>query len=112
MPALTPSPLRRLAAQKGREEHIPLKRGGEPKDERQILGKRHFDPSLDRLRGVVEGVFGAVRTRLWGSYLPAMLPQRAQKRVYLEAVAYNLCLLLRLLLHLLLPGPLSPAGSL
>jgi hypothetical protein len=33
----------------------------------------------------------------------------AQKRAYLEAVAYNLRLLLRLLMHLLRPWPLSPA---
>jgi hypothetical protein len=101
--------LRQLAAQKGLVAHIPLKGGGEPRDERRLSGRRHFHPSLYRLRGVVEGVFGAVKTRLWGGYLPEVLPQMAQKRAYLEAVAYNLRLLLRLLMHLLRPWPLSPA---
>jgi hypothetical protein len=64
---------------------------------------------LHRLRGVVEGVFGALKTRLAGGYLQEVLPQMAQKRAYLEAVAYNLRLLLRLLMHLLRPWPLSPA---
>jgi len=103
--------LRQLASQKGLREHIPLKGGGEPRSLRRLLGKRQFDPSLYRLRGVVEGVFGAVKTRLWGGYLLEVLPQMAQKRVYLEAVAYNLRLLLRLLLHLLRPSPLSPAPA-
>jgi hypothetical protein len=103
--------LRQLAAQKGLVAHIPLKGGGEPRDERRLSGRRHFHPSLYRLRGVVEGVFGAVKTRLWGGYLPEVLPQMAQKRAYLEAVAYNLRLLLRLLMHLLRPWPLSPAPT-
>ncbi len=68
-------------------------------------------PSACRLRGVVEGVFGAVKTRLWGGYLLEVLPQMARKRAYLEAVAYNLRLLLRLFLHLLGPSPLSPAPA-
>jgi len=60
---------------------------------------------------VVEGVFGAVKTRLWGGYLPEVLPQMAQKRAYLEAVAVVPRLLLRLLMHLLGPWPLTPAPA-
>jgi hypothetical protein len=65
------------------------------------------------LRGVVAGVFGAIKTRLAGGYLQEVLPSMAQKRAYLEATAYNLRLVLRLLLHLLLPGPPSipPSAS-
>ena len=79
--------LRQLAAQKGLVEHLPLKGGGEPRDERRLSGRRRPGPSLYRLRGVVEGVFRAMKTRLWGGYLPEVLPQMAQKRAYLEAVA-------------------------
>ncbi|MCS7276260.1 MAG: hypothetical protein NZ695_04525 [Dehalococcoidia bacterium] len=79
--------LRQLAAQRGLGEHIPLKGGGEPRDERRLLGRRRPGPSLYRLRGVVEGVCGAVKTRLWGGRLPEVLPQMAQKGAYLEAVA-------------------------
>jgi hypothetical protein len=82
--------LRQLAAQKGLVEHIPLKRGGEPRDERRLSGRRHFHPSLYRLRGVVEGLFGAIKTRLAGGYLQEMLPSMAQKRAYLEATARGL----------------------
>jgi hypothetical protein len=105
--------LRQLAAQKGLVEHIPLKGGGEPRDERRLSGRRHFHPSLYRLRGVVEGLFGAIKARLAGGYLQEMLPSMAQKRAYLEATAYNLRLLLRLLLPPLLPGPpsLPPSAS-
>lgn len=78
--------LRQLAAQKGLGEHIPLKGGGEPRDERRLLGRRRPGPSLYRL-WVVEGVFGAMKTRLWGGYLPEVLPKMAQKGAYLEAVA-------------------------
>jgi hypothetical protein len=39
---------------------------------------------------VVEGVFGALTTRLAGGYLQEVLPQMAQKRAYLEAAARGL----------------------
>jgi hypothetical protein len=98
--------LRQLAAQKGLVAHIPLKGG--PREERRLSGRRHVHPSLYRLRGVVAGVSGAIKTRLAGGYLQEMLPSMAQKRGYLEATAYNLRLLLRLLMGLLRPWPLSP----
>ncbi len=59
----------------------------------------------------MEGVFGAVKTRLWGGYLPEVLPRMVRRRAYLEAIAYNLRLLLRLLLHLLQPWPPRPAPA-
>ena len=52
-----------------------------------------------------------MKTRLWGGYLPEVLPQMAQKRAYLEAVAVVPRLLLRLLMHLLGPWPLTPAPA-
>ncbi|MDT7944150.1 MAG: transposase [Dehalococcoidia bacterium] len=63
---------------KGMEAHIPLKGGGEVRDRRRLAAKKRFDPSLYRLRGVVEGVFGALKTRLAGGYLQEILPQMAQ----------------------------------
>jgi hypothetical protein len=39
---------------------------------------------------VVEGVFGAIKTRLAGGYLQEMLPSMAQERAYLEAVVRGL----------------------
>jgi hypothetical protein len=89
--------------------HIPLRGGGGPREERRLSGRRHFHPSLYRLRGVVAGVSGAIKTRLAGGYLQEMLSSMAQKRGYLEATAYNLRLLLRLLMGLLRPWSLSPA---
>jgi hypothetical protein len=73
------------------------------RDRRRLAARKRFDPSLYRLRGVVEGVFGALETRLASGYLQEVLPQMAQKRAYLEVAAYNLGALLRLLLRLLLP---------
>jgi len=90
---------------KGMEAHIPLKGGGETRDRRRLAARKPFDPSIYRLRGVVEGVFGALKTRLAGGYLQEVLSQMAQKRAYLEAAAYNLRALLRLLLRLLLSPP-------
>ena len=52
--------------------------------------RRHFDPSLYRLRGVVAGLFGAIKTRLGGGYLREVLPSMAQKLAYLEAMARGL----------------------
>jgi hypothetical protein len=75
---------------KGMEAHIPLKGGGEVRDRRRLAARKRFDPSLYRLRGVVEGVFGALKTRLAGGYLQEVLPQMAQKRAYLEAAARGL----------------------
>jgi len=82
--------LRQLAAQKGLVAHIPLKGGGGPREERRLLGRRHFHPSLYPLRGVVARVSGAIKGRLAGGYLQEMLPSMAQKRAYLEAVVRGL----------------------
>jgi hypothetical protein len=74
------------STQKGLVAHIPLKGG----PERRLLGRRHFHPSLYRLRGVVAGVSGAIKTRLAGGYLQEVLPSMAQKRAHLEAVVRGL----------------------
>jgi hypothetical protein len=61
------------STQKELVAHTPLKGGGKPRDERRLLGRRHFHPSLYRLWGVVAGVSGAIKTRLAGGYLQEML---------------------------------------
>ncbi|MBC7240696.1 MAG: hypothetical protein H5T71_11430 [Chloroflexi bacterium] len=43
-----------------------LKRGGEVKDPRKKEARKAFLPELYRLRGVGEGVFGGLKTRLNG----------------------------------------------
>jgi hypothetical protein len=78
------------STQKGLVAHIPLKGGGGPREERRLLGRRHFHPSLYQLQGVVAGVSGAIKTRIAGGYLQEMLPSMAQKRAYLEAVVRGL----------------------
>jgi hypothetical protein len=57
---------------------------------RRLSGRRHFDPSLYRLRGVVEALSGAIKTRLPGGYLQEVLPSMAQRRAHLEATAKGL----------------------
>ncbi len=94
-----------ILEEKGMEAHIPLKGGEEVRERRPLAPRKRLDPSLYRLRGVVEGVFGALKTRLAGGYLQEVLPQMAQKRACLVAAAYHLRAPLRLLLRLLLPPP-------
>ena len=53
------------------------------------------------LRGVVEGVFGGMKTRLGGGYLWERKPWTAMARALLELIAYGL----RVLLSLLPPPP-------
>jgi hypothetical protein len=69
---------------------LPTDAGFDAIFSRRLSGRRHFHPSLYRLRGVVEGVFGAIKTRLAGGYLQEMLPYMAQNRTYLEAMASGL----------------------
>ncbi len=54
-----------------------------------------------RLRGVVEGVFGAIKTRWRGGYGRERMPRTAMLRALLELVAYGL----RVLPSLLPPPP-------
>jgi hypothetical protein len=54
-----------------------------------------------RFRGVVEGVFGGMKTRLGGAYLWERKPWTAMVRAFLELIAYGL----RVLLSLLPPPP-------
>jgi hypothetical protein len=87
----------------------PSREGGEPREERRLLGRRHFHPSLYPLRGVVAGVSGAIKTRIAGGYLQEMIPSMAQKRAYLEAVVRGLAAAAApLMLRLLLPRPPIP----
>jgi len=87
--------------EKGLEPHIPLKGGGEVRDERRKKAKQVFSSALYRLRAVGEGLFGALKTRLACGFLQETSPLMAQKRALLEAVAYNL----RVFLTLSLPLP-------
>jgi len=75
--------------EKGFEPHIPLKGGGEVRDERRKRAKRVFSLALYRLRAVGEGLFGALKTRLACGFLQEASPLMAQKRALLEAVAYT-----------------------
>ena len=80
--------------EKGLEPHIPLKGGGEVRDERRKKAKQVFSSALYRLRA--KGVFGALKTRLACGFLQETSPLMAQKRTLLEAVAYNLRVFLTL----------------
>ncbi len=86
--------------EKGLEPHIPLKGGGEVRDERRKKARQVFSPALYRLRAVGEGLFGALKTKLACGFLQETLPLMAQKRAFLEAVAYNLRVFLTLFLPL------------
>jgi hypothetical protein len=85
-----PPPCGNWRPRRGLWRTSPSREGGEPREERRLLGRRHFDPSLYPLRGVVAGVSGAIKTRLAGGYLQEMLPSMAQRRAYLEATAKGL----------------------
>jgi len=53
--------------EKGLEPHIPLKGGGEVRDERRKKAKQVFSSALYRLRAVGEGLFGGTENKasLW-----------------------------------------------
>ncbi|GBD11302.1 hypothetical protein HRbin23_00960 [bacterium HR23] len=96
------------ARRRGLTPHIRLKGGGRgPRSPLRVEGEKGFSPALYRLRGVVEGVFGGIKTRLLGGYLAEMGEETPRKRVFLEALAYNLRVLLSLLLWLLGPRGLG-----
>lgn len=84
----------------GMKPHIRLKGGGEVRDERRKGGEKIFDLSLYRLRGIGEGLFGGIKTRL-GRAFGEMREEMAIKRVWLEALCYNLRIYLTLFLWLL-----------
>ena len=87
------------------EPHIPLKGGGEVRDERRKRAKRVFSSALYRLRAVGEGLFGALKTSLACGFLQETSTLMAQKRALLEAVAYNLPLPLPWILRLFFSRP-------
>jgi hypothetical protein len=76
---------------------IRLRGGGEAREE----AREGWDPEVYRFRGVVEGVFGGMKTRLGGAYLWERKPWTAMVRAFLELIAYGL----RVLLSLLPPSP-------
>ena len=48
---------------------IRLRGGGEAREEARVRAREGWDPEVYRFRGVVEGVFGGMKTRLGGRYL-------------------------------------------
>gem|GEM_PF-262844 len=80
---------------------IRLRGGGEARDEARVRAREGWDPEVYRFRGVVEGVFGGMKTRLGGGYLWERKPWTAMARALLELIAYGL----RVLLSLLPPPP-------
>mgnify|MGYP003488161915 FL=1 len=75
--------------------------GGEAREEARVRAREGWDPEVYRFRGVVEGVFGGMKTRLGGGYLWERKPWTAMARALLELIAYGL----RVLLSLLPPPP-------
>jgi hypothetical protein len=67
----------------------------------RVRAREGWDPEVYRFRGVVEGVFGGMKTRLGGAYLWERKPWTAMVRAFLELIAYGL----RVLLSLLPPPP-------
>ncbi|GLV48816.1 hypothetical protein TJA_19190 [Thermus sp. LT1-2-5] len=51
-------------------------------------GLSYTDPKMRRFRGVVEGVFGGMKTRLGSGYLLERKPKTARMRALLELVVY------------------------
>ncbi|WP_259349120.1 transposase [Thermus thermophilus] len=80
---------------------IRLRGGGEAREEARVRAREGWDPEVYRFRGVGEGVFGGVKTRLGGGYLWERKPWTAMARALLELIAYGL----RVLLSLLPPPP-------
>jgi hypothetical protein len=80
---------------------IRLRGGGEAREEARVRAREGWDPEVYRFRGVVEGVFGGMKTRLGGAYLWERKPWTAMVRAFLELIAYGL----RVLLSLLPPPP-------
>jgi len=80
---------------------IRLRGGGEAREEARVRAREGWDPEVYRFRGVVEGVFGGMKTRLGGGYLWERKPWTAMARAFLELIAYGL----RVLLSLLPPPP-------
>ncbi|WP_243095709.1 transposase, partial [Thermus thalpophilus] len=80
---------------------IRLRGGGEVRDGLRAWGREVWDPAVYRFRGVVEGVFGGMKTGLRGGYLAERKPKTAMVRALLELLAYGL----RVLFSLLPPPP-------
>lgn len=78
---------------------IKLKGGGKVRDQMRKEAKRALD--LCRLRGVAEGLFGGMKTKLNGA-LRSLRPEISQREAFLEAICYNLRVYLTLFLFLFL----------
>ncbi len=76
---------------------IRLRGGGEVRDEVRREVAARWDGEVYRRRGVVEGVFGGMKTRLRRGYLQERKPHTAMWRAFMEFLAYGLRILLTLL---------------
>ncbi|BAW02505.1 hypothetical protein TTMY_2139 [Thermus thermophilus] len=83
-------------AYRSKDRLLRFRRG---KEVRRV--REGWDLEVYRFRGVVEGVFGGMKTRLGGGYLLERKPWTAMARALLELIAYGL----RVLLSLLPPPP-------
>lgn len=90
------------AKKKGLVLTMRLKGGGEVRGQwrKEMEGK--FDPFLYRLRGIAEGLFGGIKTKMNGA-LRSLRAEVSGKKALLEAVCYNLRIYLSLLFLPLLP---------
>jgi hypothetical protein len=71
--------------------------GGKAREGARVRAREGWGPEVYRFRGVVEGVFGGMKTRLGGAYLWERKPWTAMVRAFLELIAYGLRVLLSLL---------------
>jgi hypothetical protein len=85
----------------GRDYAPDPRLGGRAREEARVRAREGWDPEVYRFRGVVEGVFGGMKTRLGGAYLWERKPWTAMVRAFLELIAHGL----RVLLSLLPPPP-------
>jgi hypothetical protein len=66
---------------------IRLRGGSEAREEARVRAREGWDPEVYRFRGVVEGVFGGMKTRLGGAYglrvlLSLLPPPPGYKAIY------------------------------
>ena len=89
----------RMAKERRLKPVIKLKGGGEIKDKIREEIKRVLDTGLYRLRGVGEGVFGGIKTKMNGP-LRCLNIDVAKREALLEALVYNIRIYLSLFLLL------------
>ena len=89
----------RMAKERRLKPVIKLKGGGEIKDKMREEIKKVFDTGLYRLRGIGEGAFGGIKTKMNGP-LRCLNTDVAKREALLEALVYNIRIYLSLFLLL------------